>query len=92
MNYLAGTFLLAGASEEMAFWLLSAVVERVLPQSYFTSSLVGAQVDQKVRGRTKVGGRGPTGTDGHAYGLRGGRGRQDVWVGMRVAPGACGAS
>ena len=48
LNYLAATFLLVDLSEEMAFWLLAAAVERLLPQSYFSHSLLGAQVDQKV--------------------------------------------
>jgi hypothetical protein len=48
MNYLAATFLLVGMTEDMAYWMLAAVVERVLPQTYFSQSLAGAQVDQKV--------------------------------------------
>ena len=50
MNYLVATFLLVGMAEDMAFWMLAAVVERILPQTYFSRSLVGAQADQKVGG------------------------------------------
>lgn len=48
MNYLVATFLLVGMAEDMAFWMLAAVVERILPQTYFSRSLVGVQADQKV--------------------------------------------
>ncbi|XP_008467516.1 small G protein signaling modulator 3-like [Diaphorina citri] len=34
--------------EEEAFWTLSAIVEDLLPASYYTPNLIGIQADQKV--------------------------------------------
>lgn len=43
-----GAILLLLLEEEDAFWLLSAIVEDLLPASYYTPSLIGVQADQRV--------------------------------------------
>lgn len=43
MNFLAGLLLLF-ASEESTFWLLSTIVEEVLPPDYYTPSMTGIRV------------------------------------------------
>lgn len=48
MNNLAATLLLTHATEEEAFWVLVCIIERILPQDYFTSHLIVAQADQRV--------------------------------------------
>ncbi len=47
MGMIASTFLLV-MEEEDAFWMMSAVVEDLLPASYFSPSLLGIQADQLV--------------------------------------------
>ena len=47
MGMIAATLLLA-LEEEDAFWMMAAVVEELLPASYFSPSLLGAQADQLV--------------------------------------------
>lgn len=34
--------------EEDAFWLMATIVEDILPASYYSSTLIGIQADQKV--------------------------------------------
>lgn len=40
MNLLTSTLLLVHADEEEAFWTLSAIVERILPEDFFSPSLL----------------------------------------------------
>jgi hypothetical protein len=47
LNFIAG-MMLVFMQEEDAFWLLVTVVERLLPDDYFTRSMVGTYVDQYV--------------------------------------------
>lgn len=47
MNMLAATALLF-LDEEMAFWLLVAIIEHILPLGYYTSGLIASQADQRV--------------------------------------------
>ncbi|PWN28235.1 TBC-domain-containing protein [Jaminaea rosea] len=48
MNNLAATLLLTHAEEEEAFWVLACLLERVVPEGYYTSHLVTSQADQRV--------------------------------------------
>jgi len=45
MGMIAATFLLI-MEEEDSFWMMCAVIEELLPASYFSPSLVGIQADQ----------------------------------------------
>lgn len=47
VSVIAAVFLLL-LEEEDAFWLLCAIVEDLLPASYYTPSLIGVQADQRV--------------------------------------------
>eukprot|EP01136_Pigoraptor_vietnamica_P020847 Opistho-1_new@70311 len=47
MNFVAGMFLLVLDSEEAAFWLLVATVERILPD-YYSETMRGMRTDQAV--------------------------------------------
>ena len=47
MGMIAATLLLV-CEEEDVFWMMSAVMEDLLPASYFSSNLWGAQADQAV--------------------------------------------
>lgn len=40
MNLVASTLLLVHADEEEAFWVLSAIIEKLLPQDFFSPSLL----------------------------------------------------
>ena len=40
MNLIASTLLLVHADEEEAFWMLVAIVERILPENFFSPSLL----------------------------------------------------
>ncbi|XP_014054937.1 TBC1 domain family member 2A isoform X2 [Salmo salar] len=48
LNRLAAIALLVLESEEDAFWCLVAVVETIMPQDYYTKTLIASQVDQRV--------------------------------------------
>uniref|UniRef100_A0A8D8RWV6 RUN and TBC1 domain-containing protein 3 n=1 Tax=Cacopsylla melanoneura TaxID=428564 RepID=A0A8D8RWV6_9HEMI len=53
IGYCQGTGMIAASllllmEEEEAFWTLSAIVEDLLPASYYTPTLIGIQADQKV--------------------------------------------
>ncbi len=50
LNFLAGTMLLY-LDEEDAFWLFVTVVDTLLPEDYFSKSMVGMYVDQMVFSR-----------------------------------------
>ena len=40
--------LLLFLEEEESFWMMCAVVEDLVPASYFSSTLIGVQADQRV--------------------------------------------
>jgi len=40
MNLITSTLLLVHADEEEAFWMLAAIVERILPEIFFSPSLL----------------------------------------------------
>ena len=40
--------LLLFMEEEESFWMMCAVVEDLVPASYFSSTLIGVQADQRV--------------------------------------------
>ncbi|XP_041653682.1 TBC1 domain family member 2A isoform X2 [Cheilinus undulatus] len=48
LNRLAALALLVLQNEEDAFWCLVAVVENIMPQDYYTKTLLGSQADQRV--------------------------------------------
>lgn len=47
MGMIAASLLLF-VEEEMTFWIMVAIIEDLLPSSYFSSTLIGVQVDQRV--------------------------------------------
>ena len=47
MNFIAA-LLLYHLSEENTFWVLASLLEDILPRDYYSSSMVGARVDQQV--------------------------------------------
>nr|XP_021544791.1 growth hormone-regulated TBC protein 1 [Neomonachus schauinslandi] len=56
MNFIAGYLILITKSEEESFWLLEALVGRILPD-YYSPAMLGLQTDQEVLGelvRTKL--------------------------------------
>uniref|UniRef100_A0A8C0I657 Growth hormone regulated TBC protein 1 n=1 Tax=Balaenoptera musculus TaxID=9771 RepID=A0A8C0I657_BALMU len=56
MNFIAGYLILVTRSEEESFWLLDALVGRILPD-YYSPSMLGLKTDQEVLGelvRTKL--------------------------------------
>jgi len=48
MNRLAAIPLLILPNEEDAFWCLVAIIDHIMPESYFGSALIAAQADQRV--------------------------------------------
>lgn len=48
MNLVAANLLLIMPSTEEAFWVLTSIVERILPQGYFDHSLLASRADQQV--------------------------------------------
>ena len=47
MNMIAATGLLF-LDEEDAFWMMVAVIEQILPEGYYSTEMIGSQVDQRV--------------------------------------------
>lgn len=45
---LAATLLLTHTEEEQAFWVLSCMIDRMLPRDFYTPTLLGSRVDQMV--------------------------------------------
>lgn len=45
---LAATLLLAQGDEEQAFWVLSALIDRLLPVDFYSPSLLSSRADQLV--------------------------------------------
>ncbi|CDO75118.1 hypothetical protein BN946_scf185010.g43 [Trametes cinnabarina] len=43
MNLITSTLLLVHADEEEAFWVLSAIIERILPEEFFSPSLLSSR-------------------------------------------------
>jgi len=48
MNYIVAKFLRLGLQEEESFWLLTQLLEDVLPVDYFTGVLVGVVCDSRI--------------------------------------------
>ncbi|KAK9460031.1 rab-GTPase-TBC domain-containing protein [Lipomyces oligophaga] len=48
MNMIAATLLLTHATEEDAFWTFVSVIEKILPQGYFSPPLLTSRADQRV--------------------------------------------
>ncbi|KAG8454383.1 hypothetical protein GDO86_000851 [Hymenochirus boettgeri] len=48
LNRLAAVALLVLEEEESAFWCLVDIVENIMPAEYYSSNLLGSQVDQRV--------------------------------------------
>lgn len=49
MNMIAASLLLIMPSEEDAFWVLCSIIEKILPKTYFETSLLASRADQQVR-------------------------------------------
>ena len=60
MNLVASTLLLVHADEEEAFWVLAALVERILPEGFFSPTLLPSRacplvlLDYVQEGRSKL--------------------------------------
>ena len=48
MNVITATLLLVHSTDEEAFWGLAAIIERILPEGYFTPDLIASRADQRV--------------------------------------------
>lgn len=48
MNMIAASLLLIMPSEEDAFWVLCSIIEKILPKTYFETSLLASRADQQV--------------------------------------------
>jgi hypothetical protein len=45
---ITATLLLVHSTDEEAFWGLVAIIERILPEGYFTPDLIASRADQRV--------------------------------------------
>jgi Rab-GTPase-TBC domain len=48
VNVITATLLLVHSTDEEAFWGLVAIIERILPEGYFTPDLIASRADQRV--------------------------------------------
>jgi hypothetical protein len=48
VNVITATLLLIHSTDEEAFWGLVAIIERILPDGYFTPDLIASRADQRV--------------------------------------------
>ena len=48
VNVITATLLLVHSTDEEAFWGLAAIIERILPEGYFTPDLIASRADQRV--------------------------------------------
>lgn len=48
MNLIAANLLLVMPSAEDAFWILTSIIENILPQGYYDHSLIASRADQQV--------------------------------------------
>jgi hypothetical protein len=48
VNVISATLLLVHSTDEEAFWGLVAIIERILPEGYFTPDLIASRADQRV--------------------------------------------
>ncbi|WRT68185.1 uncharacterized protein IL334_005160 [Kwoniella shivajii] len=48
MNMLAATLLLTHTDEEQAYWVLTSLIDRLLPPSFYSASLLASRADQAV--------------------------------------------
>jgi hypothetical protein len=53
LGYCQGTGMIAGTllllmEEEDVFWMMVAIIEEILPESYYNKTLMGVQIDQRV--------------------------------------------
>lgn len=49
MNFIAGYLIIISKDEEMSFWLMEALLDRILPD-YYTPAMLGLKADQEVLG------------------------------------------
>ena len=48
VNVITATLLLIHSTDEEAFWGLVAIIEKILPDGYFTPDLIASRADQRV--------------------------------------------